>query len=247
MSLDAIHQKEGLIVTRDELSNIVESNCLEACLTLYDKNIRTVAANGSIHYAANQGIKDGIRDALFIHIDYDSLDDTNKQIAMELYNNHLVDISDIDTYGGVRKKVIISEKNSAKPGQRPIYDIDSFIKKCKNIADSFKDQDVLFGRYSPSDTLKQILLINNSSDHKAFLMENELADFNMNPNIQKIIEYVNRINCPIFINDEHSGDYKTIYLGKIYDDESNEFWANQELLDKHKNYLINCDNISNNL
>ena len=38
-----------------------------------------------------------------------------------------------------------------------------------------------------------------------------------------------------------------VVTGGMRLDESNEFWVKQELLDKHKNYLINSNNISNNL
>lgn len=244
MDTKPILKRECLIVKREELIDVIEENCLEASIELYDKNIRTVASNGNIPYARRLTMYKIDRASLFIHIDFDSLDDTNKSIAEELYKNNLVDISTEDTYGGVRKKVIIMEKNNARPNTRAMFDVENFINKCKHVVNSFVYQDVLFGKFTPEEMLKQILIIKNIQEEKEalkFLVHNGLCDKNQNPNVVNILNYVQNIECPIFIMDDYSADYKTIYLGKIYDEETNMFWVNEELLKKHKEYARNIN------
>lgn len=245
METKAILKREGLIEKRENLLEVVEENCLQACLELYDKNIRTVASNGNIPYARRLTMYKLERASLFIHIDYDSLDDTNKNIAEKLYKSNLVDISMDDTYGGIRKKVIIMEKNNAMPGKRPMFDVENFKDKSMKVVDCFVKQDVLFGRFTPFEILKNILLIediHNEEEAKKFLIEQKLCNDRLIPNIEIILKYVEKIECPIYIMDKLSADYKTIYLGKIYDEETNEFWVNDELLEKHKEYYLNFSN-----
>ena len=115
------------------------------------------------------------------------------------------------------------EKNNARPNTRAMFDVENFINKCKHVVNSFVYQDVLFGKFTPEEMLKQILIIKNIQEEKEalkFLVHNGLCDKNQNPNVVNILNYVQNIQCPIFIMDDYSADYKTIYLGKIYDEEN---------------------------
>lgn len=82
-SLTLINQVEAIergraawITTREEVSKYVELPLLQACLDLWDKNIRTLSTT-----ANSRDIVEGIAN---ITLDYNSLSDANKQIAQGL-------------------------------------------------------------------------------------------------------------------------------------------------------------------
>lgn len=69
----AFHQGTNIpVTTRDDLKEIVEEPCLKACQQLFDKNIETMdsGCNG-----------ENCSDCAYIIVNYDTLDDHNKQIA----------------------------------------------------------------------------------------------------------------------------------------------------------------------
>ena len=234
----AINLREALIVTRDKLPNVIEKPCLEACIDLYDKNIRTVASNSNIQYAT---IGPHESRGLFIHIDYNSLSGENKRIAHELQNKKLVEINTNDTYGGITKKVIIKgepEKTTRSFG-RPVYNIQAFEEKSVRIAEMFQDQDVLYGRYKPEEVVQQILDTENIQDEetgKKFLLQNNIFTENDTINPEGVVEFLSKKNDVVIIDDPKH-HYRTINFGKVYDEETGEFWANNELLQKHREFI----------
>lgn len=74
-NIDPIELSQGqLLVSADELARYVEPPALPACLDLYDKNIKTISSS------ANR--KDA--EEAYIVIDFSSLSDSNKEIALRL-------------------------------------------------------------------------------------------------------------------------------------------------------------------
>ena len=74
--IPAFHQYTSIpIKTRDDLKEIAEEPCLKACQQLFDKNIETMdsGCNG-----------ENCSDRAYIVINYDTLDENNKQIANRL-------------------------------------------------------------------------------------------------------------------------------------------------------------------
>jgi len=73
----AIEGSGGVPLTRENLANLVEAPLLEACEELYDKNIQTVMSSANLN-----NVHAGT-DA-YIDIDFESLSDHNKIIALQL-------------------------------------------------------------------------------------------------------------------------------------------------------------------
>jgi len=231
-----IHKKEAYIVTREALSDLIEKPCLPACVNLYDKNIRTVASNGNIQYAMNPTQSER---GLFIHIEYDSMGDNNKKIAQDLQVQGLVEISSNDTYGGIGKKVIIKGMPKLRLGMRPVFDISAFAKQSVCIAEIFQNQDIFYGRYTPDEMVEQILDAEGIEDKETaekFLSQNDIFNENGAINPYRIIELLSTKKDSVVIDDLRTS-YRTINFGKVYDEETGEFWANEELLQKHRDFI----------
>lgn len=80
--IPAFHQGTSIpIKTRDDLKDVVEEPCLKACQILFDKNIETMdsGCNG-----------ENCSDCAYIIINYDTLDERNKQIADNMVNQNTV-------------------------------------------------------------------------------------------------------------------------------------------------------------
>lgn len=80
--IPAFHQETNIpINTKDDLKEIVEEPCLKACQQLFDKNIETIdsGCNG-----------ENCSDCAYIVINYDTLDNRNKQIADNMVNGNTV-------------------------------------------------------------------------------------------------------------------------------------------------------------
>lgn len=232
-----IHSKEALIVTREDLPKIIEEPCLGTCYEIFDKNIRTVASNGNEVYAMLGSRGEG---GLFIHIDYNSLSGENKRIAHELESKGLVRITTGDSYGGIDEKVIIESRDrQIRASVRPVYDIREFEEQSLRIAEMFQNQDVLYGRYKPEEVVQQILDAEGIQDKETggmFLLQNNILTENGLINLEGIVEFLSNKNDRVIIDDpKHS--YRTINFGKVYDEETGEFWANEELLLKHRKFI----------
>ena len=80
--IPAFHQGTNIpINTRDDLKDIVEEPCLKACQELYDKNIETLDSGCNGENCSN---------CAYIIINYDTLDENNKQIADSMVNQNTV-------------------------------------------------------------------------------------------------------------------------------------------------------------
>lgn len=83
----------AIVKDREDLRRIIEEPCLDACLTLYDKNIQTVSSS------ANEGNRGG---EAYICINYDSLEEDNKQILKRLIEEGIVEPLNLSNNKGVR-------------------------------------------------------------------------------------------------------------------------------------------------
>ena len=134
--------EEAIVKNREDLRKIIEEPCLPACLKLYDLNIQTVNSS------ANNG---NIGDKAYIGINYDSLDENNKNILNNLINTGIVEplnLSDDPNDRGGRDVTI----------KVPIYEKDTVGKvsdRFMQIVSRFEQQDVLYGRYTHEDVLKE--------------------------------------------------------------------------------------------
>jgi hypothetical protein len=133
--------EEIIVKDRNDITKIVEAPCIDACLDLYDKNIRTVNSGANKYNIGNHG---------FIGINYDSLDDVNKKIVSELIQR------------GVLKPFTLSNNPENRGGRDfnisvPIFDsdsIDDVSQRFLRITNFFKPQDILYGRLDYEQGLK---------------------------------------------------------------------------------------------
>ena len=136
---------EGLTVTRDKLHTIIEIPCLEACLELYDKNIRTISSNGNLKFDDNT---DGIA---YIMVDYNSLSEENKEIAIDLSNKGI--ISSIDEFPGRDIGPYFNIKVPMNSESEVSYISSNLLK----VASLFMEQDVLYGFSTEKDAHDDML------------------------------------------------------------------------------------------
>lgn len=114
------------IKNRNELLEVVELPCQEACFDLYDKNIKTVmsSANFSDQMA-------------YIDVDYNTLDEYNQKVA-----NSLIELGYATMWGDAENKrlhIIIPINQDSK--------VEEVSKSLLNLTSYFGMQDLMFGKY----------------------------------------------------------------------------------------------------
>lgn len=139
------YSTEGAIVkNREDLRKIIEEPCLPACLALYDKNIQTVNSSANKREIGNQA---------YIGINYDSLDENNKQILNQLIESGVIEPLNLSTNPNQRGgrdfyiKVPISEEDTVGKVS------DRFIQ----IVSKFQQQDVLYGKRDKEPLLEHVI------------------------------------------------------------------------------------------
>ncbi len=178
--------EEAIVKNREDLRKIIEEPCLPACLKLYDLNIQTVKSS------ANNG---NIGDKAYIGINYDSLDENNKNILNNLINTGIVEplnLSDAPNDRGGRDVTI----------KVPIYEKDTVGKvsdRFMQIASRFEQQDVLYGRHTHEDVLKIVSSIGSDVsledivDAYGFIYDDELKIYWHNRELyNKHLQYQNK-------------------------------------------------------
>lgn len=184
-----ISENDGLTVLRENLQVIVELPCLEACLDLYGKNIRTIESNGNLEGSEKSS---GIAT---IMIDYDCLSNQNKEIVRELCEKKIIDGITADRG---RYKTYIFTIDVPMSRESDVFDISEQFKK---ISSFFVEQDVLYG----NRTLEQV-----HNDYK--------ASYGLDLSFDELI------SCEL-------------ELGKVYDEKEQRIWDNEELLQKHIQFI----------
>ena len=216
--VEQIQEQEGTIVTREQLGTIIEAPCLPACIALYDKNIRTMSSS------ANQR-NNGENAPANIHIDYDYLSDRNKAIAQQLVDEGLIE--QFDTSNPPKK---IHE------GHRVHLDVpltqddtaESITAKFMVLVDRFEEQDVMFGHYDGKEAIIDAIRTYFERDVKdeSALVRDENGE----------IDYIASYN-KLYGEEEDVITFVESWYSAKYDKETDAFWVNEELLEKHKKYL----------
>lgn len=133
----------AIVKGREDLRMIIEEPCLAACLTLYDKNIQTVNSSAN---ERNRGGK------AYIGINYDSLEENNKQILKRLVEEGIVEPLNLSDNKGQRGGREVSIKV-------PVFEDDTVGKvsdRFLQIVSAFHQQDVLYGRITREGLIEEI-------------------------------------------------------------------------------------------
>lgn len=134
----------AIVRDREDLRKIIEEPCLPACLILYDKNIQSVNSSANSREIGGQA---------YIGINYDSLDESNKQVLDQLIQNGIVEpleLSDNPNQRGGRDFAI----------KVPIFEDDTVGKvsdRFMQIVSSFHQQDVLYGKHDEEQVLDSVV------------------------------------------------------------------------------------------
>ncbi|MFA6253559.1 MAG: hypothetical protein WC687_04840 [Patescibacteria group bacterium] len=133
-NIEPIQESRNVMVrTREELTALVEAPLLQACASLYDKNIRTLSSS------ANKGDIEG--GAAHIIIDFDSLSETNKEIA-----KGLGELLTYDSEQAIKIEIPISPTTSPAEIEQA----------AQAIADKFQEQPILWAPTYSLEDLKKI-------------------------------------------------------------------------------------------
>ena len=216
--VEQIQNSEGLIVGRDQLHTIIETPCLPACISLYDKNIQTLSSS------ANKNICAG--DPAFIALEYRTLSEENKAIVQEMIDEGIIPpiITDEKRRGAYYAfiKVKVTDEDT----------VESVSDKFMEITSRFKEQDVLYGHYDAQTAITDAI-------KKYFEFYPEDANGDMVTYVRKEngeIDYVATLH-KVFGEEEDAIKFTENWYGAKYDKETDAFWKSEELLEKHKKYV----------
>ena len=137
--VEPIESSGSTLLTKDTMKDYVEEPCLEACMYLYNLNIRTYMSSANKKNVGNNG-------GISIYFD-DSLSDENKQIIQDLINRGNKNLN-IDEYDVTTASIDVPITEETTVGE--------FKDKLMKIVSSLKMQDVLYGRYSREEAVKKI-------------------------------------------------------------------------------------------
>lgn len=197
-----------IVKDRETLKLMVDKPCLEACEYLFDCNILTTTSS-----ANKNDISFG---SGFIGINYDSLDETNKEIYNKLKEKQLVgeygsytNGYGLETHDFLIEVPLTSETTS-----------EEFSNRLMEIVKMFQKQDLLYGSYTKEQFKK--------------IAYNGLSNIVMVDNFTGTFEnyLFNRHEDDVFVNDILK-DYASIY-GYHYDEQEEKYWISKELYLKAK-------------
>ncbi len=200
----ALLGSEGVIVKKREyIKDIVDLPCLESCLDLYDKNIQTIGSS------ANQ---QDINLYGSITINYDSLSEENKKVVTFLQSKGIIEDFELsyntDKRGGRDFSIKVPIQSESI-----VTDVSESFNK---ITCFFKNQDVLYGRFSKEHFFENEKLLNNLIEY-GYLSIDENGECEEYAIISAICSY----------------------FGYVFDEDTHQFWIDQSLLDKHNLYINN--------
>jgi hypothetical protein len=150
---------DKMIWSRDQLKTLIEGPLLQACEELYDKNIRTISSS-----ANRTDIKTG---HVYIIIDFDSLSEENKKIALHFDSPF--------EYGGSQAvKIIIPVSDKTT--------VDEISQEAIRISGAFQKQSA---SWIPKYTLEDLKMIAGiSADDKTYDEPSAWKDFYYDPKEQ---------------------------------------------------------------
>ena len=198
----------AIVKDRETLKSMIDEPCLEACEYLFDCNILTTTSS-----ANKNDISKGTG---FIGINYDSLDETNKEIYNKLKEKQLVGEygSHTNTYGIETHDFLINIPLTSETTS------EEFSNRLMEIAKMFQKQELLYGSYTKEEFkkiayegLSNIVMVDNFTG----TFENYLFS---------------RHEDDVFV-DDILRDYASIY-GYHYDEQEGKYWISKELYLKAK-------------
>lgn len=137
--VEPIESSGTTLLTKDNMKDYVEEPCLDACMHLYNLNIRTYMSSANKKNVGNNG---------YINIYFDdSLSDENKQIIQDLINRGNKNLN-IDEYDVAIASIDVPITEETTVGEVK----DEFMK----IISKLKMQDVLYGRFSREEVIEYI-------------------------------------------------------------------------------------------
>ena len=193
----AFIKSEGCIpLSRDYISLYADEACLEPCQTLYDLNIQTVNSG------ANTDNKDNIQAEGFIGIIYDTLSEENQAIVNEMIKQGIIESK--GKYGDYTifyLRVPLTSRST----------VGEISDKLMYLVSQFRQQDVLYGRYTSEDIDSQYKPIDNGM-YLDWLTHSEITE------------------------EEKEGMINQ-YLEQLYYDGIKYYYITEDLLKKHISYL----------
>ena len=129
--------RNQMIITRDQIKDLVEQPLLVACEDMWDENVRTLSTS-----ANKKDIKVG---EAYIIIDFDSLSEENKKAAQQL-----AEPIDYDGMKAVKITIPVSETTT----------IDEISQKASEIAGTFKKQPATWVPKYKLNELKKFMALN---------------------------------------------------------------------------------------
>lgn len=188
---------EGCIpLSRDYISLYADEACLESCQALYDLNIQTVNSG------ANTDNKDNIQADGFIGIIYDTLSEENQAIVNEMIKQGIIESK--KKYGDYTIFYLRVPLTSSST-------VGEISDKLMYLVSQFRQQDVLYGRYTYEDIDLQYKSLDNGM-YLDWLTHSEITE-------EEKEEMINQ------------------YLEQLYYDGIKYYYITEDLLKKHISYL----------
>lgn len=203
-------QSEKDVIKYSEVSVVYPS------IELYRKNIITTANDTVGCY--NDKSEDG-KGSVVINLDYDSLDDYNKEVARMLVSEGLAEYY-VSSFGQVKSYKWLDLKVNCSTSDT-VLDVNKSLMK---IISKFHKQDMIYGRVTSDYVLGCM------SKSSRYLSDEDYES------VLKILG----TDCDDDALVEALGYFR--FLGFYYDEEEQQFWANPYYYFKHKNYLLEQDN-----
>ena len=193
----AFRSTEGCIpLSRDYISLYADEACLEPCQTLYDLNIQTVNSG------ANTNNMDNIQADGFIGIIYDTLNEENQAIVNEMLEQGIIESK--KKYGNSTifyLRVPLTSRST----------VGEISDKLMYLVSQFRQQDVLYGRYTYEDIDLRYKPLDNGM-YLDFLTHSEITE-------------------------EEKEEMLNQYLEQLYYDGIKYYYITEDLLRKHISYL----------
>ena len=200
IGLAFINTEACIPLSRDYIALYADEACLEPCQRLYDLNIQTVNSG------ANTDNMDNIQADGFIGIIYDTLSEENKVIVNEMIEQRLIEPKyKYGDFTAFSLSVPLTSRST----------VGEISDKLMELVSKFRQQDVLYGRYTYDDIDLQYKPLDNGM-------------------------YLDWLTLSK-ITEEEKGEMLNQYLKHLYYDGIKYYYITEDLLKKHVSYLEQYD------